>query len=81
MNELPAEVQELLSLMNQGVRLTPEQYGTYIRAQKPYLAAIEDRVNQVNYGTIEMKLTVRAGVVEKMDLIESRTWLKDKEKP
>jgi len=49
-----------------------------MKQMKPYLAEIESRAQQVGYGEIDLKITVRAGEVEKMQFVETKTWLKPK---
>lgn len=61
--------------------ITPELEAKIAKAimeNKPYLLEIEDRVNVVKFGEIDMKLVVRGGVVEKVSFFETKTWLKDK---
>jgi len=61
--------------------ITPEleaKIAEAIMQNKPYLIEIEDHVSAVGYGDIDLKLTIRAGTVEKISFIESKTWLKDK---
>lgn len=60
--------------------LTLEQVANIMRENKPYLIKVEEKVQKTAYGEIEIKLCVRAGVVEKMSFIASETWLKDKAK-
>lgn len=81
----------LLSAFNMDLQgLTTEQIVLYLadtkpyliyqvlKQMKPYLAVIDERATQVDYGEIELKITVRAGEVEKMQFIETKTWLKPK---
>lgn len=49
-----------------------------IEDAKPYLVEVENHVEGLQYGTLEVKLYVRAGVVAKMEFTETRTWLKEK---
>lgn len=60
------------------VKLSPEQFAEIIGKEKPYLIAIEERVRNLSYGTIDCKLEVRAGAVEKVQFFESKNWLKPK---
>lgn len=60
------------------VKMTPEQFAILLKEAKPYLMMIEDRAAEIGYGSLEIRLEVRAGQVEKMMFFESKTWLKDK---
>lgn len=55
---------------------TAEDFVAYIAKSKPYLVEVEKQVQDINYGEIDIRLTVRAGVVEKIVFILSKTWLK-----
>jgi hypothetical protein len=59
--------------------LTPDQYAELIQKSKPYLIALEERVASIEYGDIEVRITVRAGAVEKMVFFEGKTWMRGKE--
>lgn len=59
-------------------KLTPEQYAQMVEEAKPYLIQLEERVQNIGYGTIAVELNVRAGVVEKMEWIERKSWLRAK---
>ena len=63
--------------------LTPEMESFIAKKMmenKPYLLALEERVGKVDYGSIEVRLEVRGGVVEKVVFYEGHTWLKEKNK-
>ena len=48
-----------------------------IMENKPYLLALEERVQQVKNGEIEVKLFLRTGVVEKMEVNKAfENWFK-----
>lgn len=49
-----------------------------LKHAKPYMAAIEERVKQLDHGQIEATLHVRAGEVEKMEFHEHKVWLRAK---
>lgn len=49
-----------------------------IREHKPYLVALEERVEELDYGEIQVQITVRAGVVEKMAFWSGKTWMRQK---
>lgn len=57
---------------------TLDQFAEIIRKAKPYLIEIENEVQSVGYGDIEVIITVRAGVVQRMQFVKKATWLKDK---
>lgn len=68
------------------VKLTPYQYAEMIRKNKPYILEIEEHVDKLpgGYGSIEVKIEVRAKEVEKMSFFNQETWLRPKkvdEKP
>ncbi len=58
--------------------ITPEEYARIVAEQKPHLIEIENVAEQIEYGTMEITLTVRAGVVVKMDFHNSKTWMRPK---
>jgi len=60
-------------------RYSLDEYATMMRNNKPYLMAIEEVVGRLNYGDINLKIEVRAGVVEKMVADSHKTWLRPKE--
>lgn len=55
---------------------TAEQFAEYIATIKPYIPELEKLVQEAGYGELDIRLSVRAGVVEKMVVITSKTWLK-----
>lgn len=57
---------------------TPEQYAALLRQLKPHLIELEERIANLDYGTIDLRVEVRAGKAVKMTFIESRTWLAEK---
>lgn len=63
------------------IELTPEQesmIANAIRTNKPYILALEEQASDIDYGTIDVRMEVRAGVIEKMSFFSSKTWLRDK---
>ncbi len=61
------------------VKMTPDEYAEHIKQSKPYLVELEQKVEGLDYGDILVRITVRAGVVDKMQYIESnKTWMKPK---
>ncbi len=71
-------IQELVVRMEQGMKLTPDEYAQIVMANKPYLIAVEQQVAEVDYGEMDIKLTIRAGQVEKVQFWKGKTWLRDK---
>ena len=55
---------------------TAEEFALYIQRAKPYLVELESMVQECNYGELDVRFSVRNGVVEKMTIITSKTWLK-----
>jgi len=65
------------------VKLTPqqiEQLTAHIFQAKPHLTKIEEEINKVGFGTIQVQMTVRAGVIEKMEFFETRSWIRQNPK-
>lgn len=60
-------------------KLTPDEYAQIIQKTKPYLIAIEELVQDVKFGDIDLKLSVKGGMVEKMQLIVTANWIREKE--
>jgi len=60
-------------------KFTLDEYAQMMRDKKPYLIAIEELVEETKYGEVEMTMQVRSGVVERMDVVRKKTWLKPKE--
>lgn len=54
---------------------TAEEFAQYIKLAKPYLPELERLVQEVEYGELDIRLSVRRGTVEKMVIITSKTWL------
>lgn len=64
------------------LKLTPEQQAQIaqaMKANKPYLLAIEDWVQGEHDGFIELRMEVRAGRVEKMTRFSGKYWIREKE--
>lgn len=59
-------------------KMTPEEFAALVLKNKPHLVEIEDAVKDIQYGEIQINMTVRAGVIQKMQFWSGRTWLKDK---
>lgn len=61
--------------------LTPEQeqeIADAIRNKKPYILVLEEVASNLNYGTMEVQMEVRAGAIEKMTFFNRKIWMKDK---
>lgn len=57
-------------------KLTPEQYAQIVEQNKPHLIAIEDQIMRHPDGSIELKLDVRQGIVNKITFFTSSYWFK-----
>lgn len=55
-----------------------QDFANVIAQRKPHLIEIEQRISDLEYGEMEVVLVIRAGVVEKMEFINRKTWLRDK---
>ena len=55
-----------------------QDFANVIAQRKPHLVEIEQRISAMEYGEMEVILVVRAGVVEKMEFVNRKTWLRDK---
>lgn len=53
-----------------------DEYANMMRENKPYLMALEELVNDVNFGRVEVILNVRNKIVFKMEVINRKVWLK-----
>lgn len=73
MNELtPAQIVDYIT------KTQPQLLRLVLLQIKPYMRAIEERCEQVDYGTVSLTLHVRAGEVEKMEVEEKHVWLRQK---
>lgn len=45
---------------------------------KPHLIEIEKEAQKISYGEMNVVMYVRAGVINKMEFVDKRTWLKEK---
>lgn len=54
---------------------TAEEFALYIQQSKPYLVELEKLVQEAQNGELDVRLSVRHGVVEKMTVITSKTWI------
>lgn len=52
---------------------------TKLTEDKPHLVEVEQRIAKLGYGTITVEMTVRAGVVTKMEFVEKEKWLSPKQ--
>jgi hypothetical protein len=60
------------------VNLAPEEYAQMIQENKPHLIEIESHAAEIEYGEMVITFTVRAGVVQKMEFHDTKTWLRPK---
>jgi len=67
--------------MNNSLEQSPEALAMILKKSKPHLIEIDQKCQTLEYGTITVEMTVRAGVVAKMEYIETRkTWMAPKDK-
>lgn len=62
--------------------LTPEQEAAIvvsIKRHKPYLLRLEEEVQSVQHGSIEIRLEVRNGSVDKLTFFNHKSWIREKE--
>jgi len=59
-------------------QMTPEQYAQLIEKNKPHLVRIEEEVERVSDGQLDIRVDVRQGVVNKITFIDSRVWFRPK---
>ena len=77
MDELTEEQLHNLGILLK--KLTPEQYDALVTSAKPHVTKLEEEISRIQYGEIELKMTVRAGVIERMDFIERKQWMRQKD--
>lgn len=53
----------------------------FIGKTKPYLIEIEEEIQRNPYASIDLRLEVRGGRVERVTTFTARTWIHQKEKP
>ena len=66
----------------ENIALSPEQEAAIvnsIKKHKPYLLRLEEEVQVVQHGSIEVRLEVRNGSVEKITFLDHKTWIREKE--
>lgn len=75
-------LKEIIDLMEAGATVTQEQMQETMKYLftnlSPYMVAIDAMVKDTNYGELDMKVTVRAGEVEKIHFYQGKTWMKPK---
>jgi hypothetical protein len=62
--------------------LTPEQEAAIVasmRKHKPYLIRLEEEVQSVQHGSIEVRIEVRNGSVDKITFFNHKSWIREKE--
>lgn len=76
-------LKEIVELLDSGATMTVERYEDVLRHVfshiVPYVVAIDKSVRETQYGEIDIKLTVRAGEVEKMQFWQGKQWLRPKD--
>lgn len=58
-------------------KLTAKEFQELINREKPYLFELDKQVLELGYGTLDVRLDVRSGVVTKLTTIYNKTWLMD----
>lgn len=61
--------------------ITPELEAKIAKAimeNKPYLLEIENRVADMKFGEMDVRLTIRGGNVDKVSFFKTETWVKDR---
>lgn len=58
---------------------TAQDFATWVADNKPHLIEIEEEIQKVGqYGELDIKVTIRGGIVEKLGFYGGRSWLRDK---
>lgn len=62
-------------------KFTLEEYAEFVKHSKPHLLKIDEAITKMEggYGTLEIKMEVRAGVVNKMSFWSGEMWLSPKQ--
>ena len=75
-------IKEIIDLLNNGASITPEKMEETMRYLftniSPYMVAIDAMVKDTQYGDLDIKINVRAGVVEKITFYQGKVWMKKK---
>lgn len=61
------------------IKLSPDEYAQIMKQTKPHLIELEEHFGKLDYGEVEVKFIIRAGVVAQMQFFETKTWLKPKD--
>lgn len=64
------------------IKLTPELEALIVQSmkkRKPYLIRLEEEVQAVQHGSIELKVDIRNGSVDKITFTSHQTWIKEKD--
>ena len=64
------------------MELTPEIEAMIVenmRRRKPYLIRLEEEVQAVQHGSIEVKIDVRNGSVDKLTFYDHKSWIREKD--
>lgn len=60
--------------------LTPELVAEIFKRDKPHLVMIEAEARKMDYGNLQVNITVRAGEVEKMEITRTVAWMRERDK-
>ena len=64
------------------MELTPELEAMIVenmRRRKPYLIRLEEEVQAVQHGSIEVKIDIRNGSVDKLTFYDHKSWIREKD--
>lgn len=61
-------------------QLTPELITEIFKREKPHLVLLETEARKMEFGTLQVNITVRAGEVEKMEITRTIAWLRERDK-
>lgn len=60
----------------QETKLTAEQYAQIVEQNKPHLIAIEEQIMKTGDGSVELKIDIRSGIVNKITFFNSQYWFR-----
>lgn len=58
------------------IKMTPAEFTRTLNELKPHIVKIEEEVLKLDYGTMDIRIEVRAGEVVKMEFWKGERWLK-----
>ncbi len=61
------------------IKLSPDEYAQIMKESKPHLIELEEYFADIDYGEIDVRFEIRAGVVNKMSFFTKKSWLKPKD--